>query len=346
FKPLNLQRETILGYACTSTQRMGDEMCRDCGRETQITLDYASGDSICTECGLVMESHIVDERPEWRVFEGDDSSDKVRVGAPGSLLLDSNDLHTHMDKAPPSVMRAEAQASSSSSCSDARRLALAFKDIRHLADRMNLIPSIQSRACEIFRDAVNALKGRHKEPYYAACLELASQHEGSVRWSIKSIAQYCDTSISDIHKAKSRILKHLGGNGVTASTTSAAATADAPCNNPLAMPANGVNIVSAGLQMDKLIRRYCSSINMDVRAMRATSEMTKAVQEKLDVRRSPISIAAACMHIAAVLCDSKVSLPDIALATNISEETIRKTYRDIYPHLGKVIPAWVHNGGC
>ncbi|MCO5587931.1 hypothetical protein L7F22_041884 [Adiantum nelumboides] len=318
---------------------MGEEMCRECQRETQITLDYASGDSVCTECGLVMESHIVDERPEWRVFEGDDSSDKIRVGAPSSLLTDSNDLHIHIDKAPPSIVRLESHASTSP---HSKRLALAFKEIRRLADRMHLMPSIHSRACEIFRTAEDSVKGRRKEAFYAACLELASQQEGSVRWSIKSIAQYCDTSIGDIHKAKSHLLQHLGGNIVSSST---AAAADVPCENLQAMPVNGV-CVSSGLQIEKLIRRFCCSINMDVRAIRAAMEMTKSVQENLDIRRSPISIAATCIHIAAVLCDPKCSLPDIARATNITEETIRRTYKDLFPHVGKIIPAWINNKGC
>jgi transcription initiation factor TFIIIB Brf1 subunit/transcription initiation factor TFIIB len=44
--------------------------CRECGSEELIT-DYAAGDVICHDCGLVIEGNCIDNSPEWRIFQND-----------------------------------------------------------------------------------------------------------------------------------------------------------------------------------------------------------------------------------------------------------------------------------
>ncbi|CAA3013118.1 transcription initiation factor IIB-2 [Olea europaea subsp. europaea] len=68
----------------------------------------------------------------------------------------------------------------------------------------------------------------------------------------------------------------------------------------------------------------------------------EAVQksEESDIRRSPISIAAAIIYIVTQLSDDKKLLKDVSLATGVAEGTIRNSYKDLYPHLLKIIPNW------
>ncbi|KAJ0100456.1 hypothetical protein Patl1_20464 [Pistacia atlantica] len=56
--------------------------------------------------------------------------------------------------------------------------------------------------------------------------------------------------------------------------------------------------------------------------------------------RSPISIAAAVIYIITQLSDDKKLLRDISLATGVAEGTIRNSYKDLYPHVAKIIPNW------
>ncbi|CAK9183977.1 unnamed protein product [Ilex paraguariensis] len=56
--------------------------------------------------------------------------------------------------------------------------------------------------------------------------------------------------------------------------------------------------------------------------------------------RSPISIAAAVIYIVTQLSDDKKPLKDVALATGVAEGTIRNSYKDLFPHLSKIIPSW------
>jgi transcription initiation factor TFIIB len=50
--------------------------------------EFSAGDIICGSCGLVLQSHIVDTRSEWRTFSNDDQGgdDPSRVGDAGNPL--------------------------------------------------------------------------------------------------------------------------------------------------------------------------------------------------------------------------------------------------------------------
>lgn len=46
---------------------MESTYCKDCRKNTVVVLDHATGDTICSECGLVLDSHYIDEN-NWRNF--------------------------------------------------------------------------------------------------------------------------------------------------------------------------------------------------------------------------------------------------------------------------------------
>ena len=50
--------------------RLSVQVCQDCS-EDQFVTDYASGDIICRSCGLVSDSHIIDDRPESMLCESE-----------------------------------------------------------------------------------------------------------------------------------------------------------------------------------------------------------------------------------------------------------------------------------
>ncbi|KAF6135986.1 hypothetical protein GIB67_006878, partial [Kingdonia uniflora] len=57
-------------------------------------------DTVCSECGLVLESHSIDETSEWRTFANEASdNDPNLVGAPSNPLLNYGSLTTVISKA-------------------------------------------------------------------------------------------------------------------------------------------------------------------------------------------------------------------------------------------------------
>ncbi|KAF3320394.1 Transcription initiation factor IIB [Carex littledalei] len=68
--------------------------------------DHSAGDTICTECGLVLEACSIEETSEWRTFANESNdNDPVRVGGPINPLLSDSGLSTVIAK--PSGVRSE-----------------------------------------------------------------------------------------------------------------------------------------------------------------------------------------------------------------------------------------------
>ncbi|KAF0562517.1 TFIIB-domain-containing protein [Gigaspora margarita] len=58
--------------------------------ESLTSSEYANGDLVCGECGLVLSDHIIDNRSEWRTFQNDDNekdASQARVDAPFDPFL-------------------------------------------------------------------------------------------------------------------------------------------------------------------------------------------------------------------------------------------------------------------
>ena len=55
-------------------------VCPECG-STNITYDYERGESVCAKCGAVIEHSMIDFSQEWRAFDDDQKSRRVRTGA-------------------------------------------------------------------------------------------------------------------------------------------------------------------------------------------------------------------------------------------------------------------------
>ena len=90
-------------------------------------------------------------------------------------------------------------------------------------------------------------------------------------------------------------------------------------------------------KIENLQRRFCSTLGMNNTAVKAAQEAVQR-SEELDIRRSPISIAAAVIYMITQLSDDKKPLKDISLATGVAEGTIRNSYKDLYPYASRLIP--------
>ena len=87
---------------------------RVCHRATAVVLDHASGDTVCTECALVLRERYVDESSEWRTFADDGGSgkdrDRSRVGGAADPFLTHAQLGTTITYSAPRKMQAKTSA--------------------------------------------------------------------------------------------------------------------------------------------------------------------------------------------------------------------------------------------
>ncbi|KNA07997.1 hypothetical protein SOVF_166500 [Spinacia oleracea] len=299
---------------------MGDAFCSDCKKHTEVVFDHSAGDTVCSECGLVLESHSIDETSEWRTFANESNdNDPVRVGGPTNPLLSDGGLSTVISK--PNGTTGDYLSSSlgrwqNRGSNPDRGLILAFKTIATMADRLGLVSTIKDRASEIYKKVEDqkSSRGRNQDAILAACLYIACRQEDKPR-TVKEICSVANGATKkEIGRAKEYIVKQLEvemGQAVDMGT------------------------IHAG----DFLRRFCSNLGMNNQAMKAAQEAVQK-SEEIDIRRSPISIAAAVIYIITQLSEEKKPLRDISLATGVAEGTIRNAYKDLYPHISKIIPIW------
>ncbi|XP_031120066.1 transcription initiation factor IIB-2-like isoform X1 [Ipomoea triloba] len=115
---------------------MADSYCSDCKKNTEVVFDHAAGDTVCSECGLVLESRSIDETSEWRTFADDSGDhDPNRVGGPVNPLLGDVGLSTVISKGPNSNGDASVARLQNRGGDPDRALVMAFKAIANMADR-------------------------------------------------------------------------------------------------------------------------------------------------------------------------------------------------------------------
>ncbi|MGM0592050.1 MAG: transcription initiation factor IIB, partial [Halobacteriota archaeon] len=69
-------------------------VCPECGG--RLVSDTEHGETVCSECGLVVEEAEVDRGPEWRAFTSAERDSKSRVGAPTTKMMHDKGLSTNI----------------------------------------------------------------------------------------------------------------------------------------------------------------------------------------------------------------------------------------------------------
>lgn len=201
---------------------MSDDLfCSDCKRETELVFDYSSGDTICSECGLVLEDHYIQETTEWRTFANNESAgdkDPNRVGGATNPLFADGGLSTTIAK--PKGGRAASSLDvqwpkhgwNSFSNAEHNRLMMAFGAITTMSERLGLVAIINDRAKELYKrvEDQKSSRGKNQEALMAACLYIACKQEDKPR-TVKEICS-ANGAITkkEIGRAKEYIVKQLG----------------------------------------------------------------------------------------------------------------------------------------
>ncbi|KAI3471696.1 hypothetical protein Pfo_028346 [Paulownia fortunei] len=167
-------------------------------------------------------------------------------------------------------------------------------------DRLGLVATIKDRANEIYKKVEDqkSSRGRNQDAILAACLcfliylcvnELSCTCEFQLE--ICSVAN--GATKKEIGRAKEYIMKQL----------------------ELEM---GQSVEIGTIHAGDFMRRFCSNLGMANQTVKAAQESVHKAEE-FDIRRSPISIAAAIIYIVTQLSDDKKPLKDVSVATGVAE---------------------------
>ncbi|XP_034208392.1 transcription initiation factor IIB-like [Prunus dulcis] len=289
--------------------------CSDCKTYTDVVLDHRSGDTICTQCGLILEDHAVDFTAEWRNFDDQDSNnDPSRVGARSDPLLDSGVLTVNISNDNKKAASCVLPRLHKTLRNPDKSLHIAFETLGMMADRLALVTAIRDHAKELYKKADDRkfCRGRNCDAIMAACLFLACQEKGLPR-TLKEIAMVANGATrKEINRMKELLKKIL-------------------------------EVDSKTTNVGDLSRRCCSMIGMANQDMKAVLETLNKSKE-VDVRRSPKSVLAAVMYMIAQLSNDKstrdLTLHDVSQAADVAVATTKKAYKDLYPYVSRIIPNW------
>ena len=150
--------------------------CPECGGQVRTN----SVETICEDCGLVIDEQRIDHGPEWRAHDQDQ---RKRTGAPLTAARHDRGLSTEIGRGKDANgnelsgrkrqqlarMRREQTRGQFQSKAE-RNLAHGLGEVRRIASVLDLSNSARNQACQLFRSAQNEslLRGRSIEAMAAA----------------------------------------------------------------------------------------------------------------------------------------------------------------------------------
>ncbi|KAJ1964538.1 transcription initiation factor IIB [Dipsacomyces acuminosporus] len=283
-------------------------MCPDCRSPVpNIIEEFASGDLVCGDCGLVLGDRIIDTRSEWRTFANDEGDDPSRVGNAANPFLDGAQLDTviarggdHGSGLARDLNRIHGRSTAQR---HERNLVQAYKEISALCDAYDLPKVIGDVAKQLYKKVEddNLQRGKNTDAIIAACIFLACRQEGVPR-TFREICALTKVDRKDIGRTF-KFLKGKLGTTETAATTSS----------------------------DDLILRFCSNLTLNMETQRIAELLSQKAKDMDKIAgKSPVSIASACIYMASYLTGNGKDARTISGIAGVGEATIKTTYKILY----------------
>lgn len=141
-------------------------------------------ETVCEQCGLILDDQEIDHGPEWRDFE-DKQSDPRRTGPPNTAARHNRGLGAEVGRKRDAagrqlnsrkrrqLSRLRREHSRAKTASKAERNRIdGFTEIRRMTAALGFTQSVRDQACQLFRTAQDAglLRGRSIETIASGCL--------------------------------------------------------------------------------------------------------------------------------------------------------------------------------
>lgn len=286
------------------------QSCTDCGETKNIVEDYKNGYHVCGACGCVIGNRIIDEGSEWRSFGDSNKADPSRTGSANNPFLEAEQLDTVIGAGSGmnSYTLSKIQMKSSMRGPE-RALKHGLNLITAFCERANISKTVINRAHYIFKniEEKKLLKGKNIEGVVAACIYIACRQEDCPR-TFKEISVMTGVQKREIGRSFKLISPHLE------------------------------KMVS--LSTSNIIARFCSDLNLGIKIQKIASKISDTAHEKgFLAGKSPDSIAAAVIYMVTNLFpEEKKVQKDIQFVTNVTEVTIKNTYKELLPYKYELIP--------
>ncbi|QLH77619.1 transcription initiation factor IIB [Halosimplex rubrum] len=288
------------------------QVCPECGG--RVEADTEHGETVCSECGLVVEEDEIDRGPEWRAFNPSEKDEKSRVGAPTTNMMHDKGLSTNIG-----WQNKDAYGNSLSSNqrqkmqrlrtwnerfrtrdSKERNLKQALGEIDRMASALGLPKTVRETASVIYRRALeeNLLPGRSIEGVATSALYAAARQANTPR-SLDEM-----TAVSRVEKMElTRTYRYV---------------------------VRELNLEIKPADPESYLPRFVSDLALSDDTERRARELIESARDQgILSGKSPVGLAAAAVYAAALLTNEKVTQSEVSEVANISEVTIRNRYKEL-----------------
>jgi transcription initiation factor TFIIB len=303
------ERETDEREQEADDERVG---CPECGGD--VVADAEHGETVCQDCGLVVEEDEIDHGPEWRAFDAGERDRKSRVGAPTTNMMHDKGLSTNIDwrdrdaygNSLGSRQRQKMQRLRKwnerfrTRDSRERNLKQALGEIDRMASALGLPKSVRETASVIYRRALseNLLPGRSIEGVATSAVYAAARQAGVPR-SLDEVAGVSRVEKSEIARTYRYVVRELG-------------------------------LEVAPADPESYVPRFVSELGLSEEVdIRARQLLVNAKKQGVHSGKSPVGLAAAAVYAAALLTNERTTQSAVSEVADISEVTIRNRYHEL-----------------
>jgi transcription initiation factor TFIIB len=264
-------------------------------------------ETICTECGLVVDEHAIDPGPEWRSF-AEDETNPERTGAPLTRSRHDRGLSTEIGRSTRlkgrkrrrmARLRRQHKRTQIKSKAERNRV-YAFTEIDHVINALDLPEDVQERACVLFESAQDEglLQGRSLEGFAAAAV-YATCRTASVSRTVDEILDAARATRNELDAAYDAMNRDLG-------------------------------LPTGPIDPREYLARFASKLDLPVAVERRAREFaTRAREEGIATGRNPGGVAAACLYTAARQADVSLTQKRAAAVADVTPVTLRGTYEEL-----------------
>ncbi|NLV12704.1 transcription initiation factor IIB [Haloarcula argentinensis] len=295
-----------------STEQEAVETCPECSGS--VVTDTEHGETVCEDCGLVVEEDEIDHGPEWRAFNSAEKDRKSRVGAPTTNMMHDKGLSTNIGwqnkdaygRSLSSEQRQKMQRLRTwnerfrTRDSKERNLKQALGEIDRMASALGLPQNVRETSSVIYRRALgdDLLPGRSIEGVATSALYAAARMAGNPR-SLDEMARVSRVEKMELTRTYRYIVRELSLE---------------------VQPADP----------EHYLPRFISDLGLSEETQRQARDLVEgARQSGMLSGKSPVGIAAAAVYAAALLTNEKVTQSQVSDVADISEVTIRNRYKEL-----------------
>jgi len=286
--------------------------CPEC--TGNLVTDEEHGETVCADCGLVVEENEIDHGPEWRAFDSSERDSKSRVGAPTTQMMHDKGLSTNIGwqnkdaygKTLSSRQREKMQRLRTwnerfrTRDSKERNLKQALGEIDRMASALGLPENVRETASVIYRRALSddLLPGRSIEGVATSALYAAARQAGTPR-SLDEIATVSRVEKMELTRTYRYVVREL-------------------------------KLEIQPADPEQYVPRFASELDLSEEATRQARELLRSSRDRgVHSGKSPVGLAAAAVYAAALLTNETVTQSEVSEVANISEVTIRNRYKEL-----------------